>query len=101
MSRCYICDYHDGGLSDIPVDGRKIYNNGMCSVCFTSIHPRKKVKQTPEGPQEKALNFNEKDPGYVDSQVLEDCAVASNLGLLGPIEKETEETNGIERTNNS
>ena len=32
MSRCFICNYSDMGLSDIPIDDRTI-NNDVCSIC--------------------------------------------------------------------
>ena len=32
MSRCFICNYSDMGLSDIPIDDRTI-DNGICSRC--------------------------------------------------------------------
>lgn len=41
MSRCYICNYSDVGLSDIPIDDRKV-DKDVCSKCSEEPHYTRK-----------------------------------------------------------
>lgn len=43
MSRCFICNYCELGLSDIPVDNRIIVDD-ICSVCISIIKDEKEIK---------------------------------------------------------
>lgn len=75
MSRCFICNYSDMGLSDIPIDDRIILND-ICSICDSSIHPKHDPKTVgealePEETEGEGLEWPQEPLGSPYSAFLE------------------------------